>query len=69
MDGEFHGEVHRLVFDPATGRPTVLVVRKGFLFTQDVELPAGLIASVGDGVVYLDVRPDELDRYSRQQVG
>jgi uncharacterized protein YrrD len=64
-DGEKVGEVHRLVFDPATGRPTMLVVRKGFLFTEDVEVPAGLISSVDDDKVYLDIRHDELKRYQK----
>src|SRR5687768_10771370 len=37
-NGEKLGEVHRLVFDAQTGRPTMLVIRKGFLFTEDVEV-------------------------------
>ena len=65
-DGEKLGEVHRLVFDPQTGRPTMLVIRKGFLFTEDVEIPAGLISSVDDDVVYLDVRHDEVEHHVRQ---
>lgn len=64
-DGEKLGEVHRLVFDPETGRPTLLVIRKGFLFTEDVEVPTNLISSVDDDVVYLDVRHDELERHLR----
>jgi sporulation protein YlmC with PRC-barrel domain len=62
-NGEKLGEVHRLVFDPDTGRPTMLVIRKGFLFTEDVEVPVNLIASVDDDVVYMDVRHDELERH------
>jgi sporulation protein YlmC with PRC-barrel domain len=64
-DGQKLGEVHQLVFDPATERPTTLVIRKGFLSKEDVEVPAGLIASVDDDVVYLDVRHDELERRPR----
>ena len=63
--GEKLGEVHRLVFDPESGRPTMLVIRKGFLFTEDVEVPAGLISSVADDAVYLDIRHDELERHLR----
>jgi hypothetical protein len=44
----------------------MLVIRKGFLFTEDVEIPAGLISSVDDDVVYLDVRHDELEHHVRQ---
>lgn len=65
-DGEKVGEVHRIDFDPQTARPTRLVVRKGFLFTDDVEVPVNLISSVGDGVVYLDAVKDELDRIMRE---
>lgn len=61
--GEKLGEVHKLVFDAQTGRPTMLVIRKGFLFTEDVEVPVSLISSVDDDVVYLDVRHDELERH------
>ena len=64
-DGEKLGEVHKLVFDAQTARPTMLVIRKGFLFTEDVEVPASLISSVDDDVVYLDVRHDELERRLR----
>ena len=62
-DGEKVGEVHQIVFDATSGRPTTLVVRKGFLFTEDVEIPAGLISSVDDDRVYLDARYDELEQY------
>jgi sporulation protein YlmC with PRC-barrel domain len=64
-DGEKLGEVHTLVFDAKTERPTTLVIRKGFLFTEDVEVPVGLISSVDDDVVYLDVRSDEAERHLR----
>jgi len=68
-EGEKVGEVHQLVFDPASGQPTMLVIRKGFLFTEDIEVPSGLISSVDDGVVYLDARHDELERYLKRSVG
>ena len=64
-DGEKLGEVHRLVFDAESGRPTMLVIRKGFLFTEDVEVPVGLISSVDDDVVYLDARHDEVEQRLR----
>lgn len=64
-DGEKLGEVHHLVFDPQTGRPTALVIRKGFLFTEDIEVPASLISSADDDRVYLDVRHDELEQHRR----
>jgi uncharacterized protein YrrD len=68
-DGEKVGTVHSIAFDPSDGRPLSIVVRKGFLFTEDVELPASLFASADDGVIYLDVRSDEVKRHlGRQKV-
>lgn len=53
QDMEKVGEVESIAFDSATGRPTRLVVRQGWLFHTDWEMPADSIASVDDGVVYL----------------
>ncbi len=46
------------MFDADTGEVTGLVVRKGVLFTEDVELPAALVASADDGVIYLRAHKD-----------
>src|SRR5579884_1165621 len=59
-DGEKVGDVARLGFDPASGRLEKLVVRRGFLGTEEVEVPANLVDSVGDGVVYLRVTADQV---------
>jgi uncharacterized protein YrrD len=67
-DGEKVGEVHQITIDATTGRPISLVVRKGFLFTEDVEVPAGLISSMDDDRVYLDARHDELEQYLKEHV-
>jgi uncharacterized protein YrrD len=61
-DDEKVGEVHRIEFDTRTGRPTRLVMRKGFLFTHDVNLPADVIQSVDDGIVLLKLTKDEVER-------
>lgn len=45
-----------------TRRPTSLVVRKGSLFTEDVELPGASIESVDDGRVYLILSKAEVER-------
>jgi sporulation protein YlmC with PRC-barrel domain len=55
MDGQTVGEVADVLFDAETGRAVRIVVRQGFLFTEDVELPGEMIADVDDGVVYLNV--------------
>ncbi len=59
-DGEQVGEVHQLTFDEQTGVLTHIVVRKGFLFTKDTELPASLIGGVSDGVVTLSAATEEV---------
>ena len=60
-DGEKVGEVARLVFDPDGHRLTSFVVRKGFILTEDRELPASAITRVDDGVIYLRVSKHELN--------
>jgi len=53
-DGEKVGELERLTFDQE-GRLAGLVVRQGFLFPRELELPGSLVESAGDGVLYLTV--------------
>lgn len=60
-DGEKVGEVHRVTFDAESGQPVSLVVRKGFLFTEDLELTADLIDSVDDGEVVLNRTKDQIE--------
>jgi sporulation protein YlmC with PRC-barrel domain len=60
-DGEKVGEVARLVFDPDDNRLTRFAVRMGFIFTEEKELPASVITSVDDGVIYLKVGKHELN--------
>jgi sporulation protein YlmC with PRC-barrel domain len=54
-DGQKVGTVHQLVFDPETSVLTRFVVRSGFIFTEETDLPASLIASADDGVLRLRV--------------
>ncbi|MFN0073322.1 MAG: PRC-barrel domain-containing protein [Chloroflexota bacterium] len=58
-DGEKIGEVEHLAIDSVTGKPSRLVVRKGFLLHTSLELPIGAIASVDDGVVTLNLDKSE----------
>ena len=60
-DGEKVGELARLVFDPDGHRLIRFVVRKGFIFTEDRELPASAITHIDDGVLYLRVSKHELN--------
>ena len=59
QDGKKVGTVRELTFDPASGELTGLVVHKGVLLGKETSLPAALIDSVDDGVVYLAVDAQE----------
>jgi len=58
-DGEKIGEVEQFEIDSVTGKPSRLVIRKGFLFTESLEVPMSAIASIDDGAVVLNVSKDE----------
>lgn len=47
------GSIDRVVLDPRTGEVTGIVVRKGFLFTEDRVVPIGLIESATEDRVQL----------------
>jgi hypothetical protein len=51
-----------VTFDTETGRPTGIIMRKGFLFTKDLSLPVEMIATVDDGVVYLNVSKEQVEQ-------
>lgn len=58
-DGKKIGDLHQLTFDRDRGEPHRLVVRSGFLFARDTEVPASLIAGVEDGAILLSVDADD----------
>ncbi|HLK57918.1 MAG TPA: PRC-barrel domain-containing protein [Chthonomonadaceae bacterium] len=66
-DGEKVGEVHRVAFDSATGRPTHLVIRRGWLFHEDKEIPADSIASISDGTVTLKLDKAALESKNHEE--
>jgi uncharacterized protein YrrD len=55
MDGEKVGSVHNVMVDPATHKPSRLIVKRGVLFTEDVELPGDWVASLAADKVVLNV--------------
>lgn len=65
-DGERVGEVHTLAIDPDTNRPSHLVVRRGVLFTEDVEVPSEWIDELGDHRVSLNVDKATLTERAKQ---
>jgi uncharacterized protein YrrD len=58
-DGKNVGNVDRVVLNPKTKEVTHLVVRKGFLFSEDKIVPMSLVASATEDGVRL--RPDAVD--------
>lgn len=62
-DGKKVGEVQEVGYDATTGKPSHFVVRRGFLFTEDRQLPADTIATVEDGVVYLELSSADAESY------
>lgn len=58
------GEVERVIFDEASSRVTSLVIRRGFLFTYDVVLPAKYITDVVEalrGLIFVDMTDEQVD--------
>ncbi len=59
-DGQDVGRIDRVVLNPNTRRITHIVVRQGFLFTEDKLIPIGQIASADEQRVTLKVTADRL---------
>ncbi|MHB8620677.1 MAG: PRC-barrel domain-containing protein [Chloroflexota bacterium] len=68
-DGEKIGEVANLVVDEVTKRASRLVVRRGILFTEDVELPGPWIESFDDHSVMLRVDKQAVEDLAHQHKG
>ena len=60
-DGDQVGRIDRVVIDPRTNEVTHVVVRKGFLFTEDKVVPLDLIVGATDEVVTLREDASDLD--------
>jgi uncharacterized protein YrrD len=60
-DGKDVGHIDQVVMDPQTKEVTHIVVRKGFLFTEDKIVPISLIASADEDAIHL--REDAGDLY------
>jgi uncharacterized protein YrrD len=61
-DGQTVGHVDRVVMDPRTKEVTHVVVRKGWLFTEDRVVPIDLIGGVVDDQVRLREDAGDLER-------
>jgi nucleotide-binding universal stress UspA family protein/uncharacterized protein YrrD len=65
--GERIGDVHEMSFAAEGGAPTRLVVRSGFLFHNDTEVPASMIAEISDDGVMLNVSKDEVEKLAEKK--
>lgn len=62
------GRVEEVRVDPATGRASALVVRRGLFFHRDVSLPIDWVAEIGERV-RLTCSRAELDRLQQEDAG
>lgn len=62
------GRVEEVRVDPATGRASALVVRRGMFFHRDVSLPIDWVAEIGERV-RLNRSRAELDRLQKEEPG
>ncbi|MGD9889977.1 MAG: universal stress protein [Dehalococcoidia bacterium] len=65
--GEKIGEVHEMSFAADGGAPTRLVVRSGFIFHHDTEIPASMIAEISDDGVMLNVAKADVEKLAAQK--
>lgn len=63
-DGDKVGVVERVAFDAVSGRPITLVVRRGTILTEDLEIPGEKIESLDDDQVTLDMTKQEFDTWT-----
>src|SRR4030095_8149634 len=60
-DNEKIGTLHRVVMDPKTREVTHIVVKEGFLFTEDKVVPMDLVGSVTEDRIALQGSKEHLD--------
>jgi sporulation protein YlmC with PRC-barrel domain len=58
--GKQVGHIDRVVIDPKTNEISHIIIRQGFLFTQDKVMPVGYIATSEGGRITLNVSDTEL---------
>lgn len=67
MDGQKVGSVQNMVVDPVSHKPSRVIVRRGVLFSEDVEIPGDWVASVDDERVALNVDKVTVEQLSKHQ--
>jgi sporulation protein YlmC with PRC-barrel domain len=68
-DGEKVGELQSVAFDATSRRPASIVVRRGLINLEAIELPADSIAGVDDRVIHLRLTRDEIEARFDQASG
>lgn len=61
VNGDKIGEVHEFAVAQDSGSPTRLVVRSGFIFKHDAEIPVAWVKEVSDTGVMLNVSKDQVE--------
>lgn len=59
------GEVHDMLIDPETERPTHIILREGILVIKEVSIPVDYVQKVEDDRVLLKVNKEEIERLPR----
>jgi sporulation protein YlmC with PRC-barrel domain len=59
------GEVHDVLIDPETERPTHIILREGILVIKEVNIPVGYVKKVEGDRVLLKVGKEEIKRLPR----
>jgi nucleotide-binding universal stress UspA family protein/uncharacterized protein YrrD len=66
-EGQEVGEVHDMDFAADTGAPTRLVLRKGFIFKDETEIPVSMIQNISDDGVMLNVTKAEVEQLAEKR--
>ena len=59
------GEVHDVLIDPESERPTHIILREGILVIKEVNIPVSYIQKVEGDHVLLKVNKEEIERLPR----
>lgn len=69
-NGEKVGEISELSLDPDGGAPRHIAVKRGFLFTEEMDLPLAWVQEIGDDGVLLNVtKADVEQQLQREKAG
>ena len=59
------GEVHDVLIDPETERPTHIILREGILVIKEVNIPVDYVQKVEGDRVLLKVNKEEIEKLPR----